>query len=363
MATTESISGLELIVCACGVQEYTAKDAIDAAMFRGELDDKWKKFLHDVAAEDHADQLDLDVDESAVSAAAEAFRYKHDLITAEETEAWLTNRGLTFDNFSDYFTRRYYADTVREEVVPDEVEYHSASPDLQQLFAADLIMSGEMERMIKDLMWRLAARCAETDLTPEAIAAQERTFWGQHKVKQVQLASWLKKVGRDSKWFNEMLVLEAAYGKRRDTLLVAHARQRELATLRLQLTRVEIEVIELESRDAAREALFCVHEDGMSMEEVAAESRYPYRRADFLLEDIPIDSQQKLLSVSAGDILEPTARGDGFELCRVINKIEPRADDPAVQSRIDQRLLERHFSELTNRYTEHRLGGVSNPAE
>jgi hypothetical protein len=121
-------------------------------------------------------------------------------------------------------------------------------------------------------------------------------------------------------------------------------------------------VIELESRDAAREASFCVREDGMSMEEVAMEGRYPYRRADFLLEDIPVDTQQRFFSVSAGDLLEPVARGDGFELRRVIKKIEPEPDDPSVQSRIDQRLLDRHFSELTHKYTQRRLG-ISSPAE
>jgi len=46
----------------------------------------------------------------------------------------------------------------------------------------------------------------------------------------------------------------------------------------------------------------------------------------------------------------------------VIKKIEPQADDPNVQSRIDQRLLERHFSELARRHVQRRLGGVSTPA-
>ena len=56
---------------------------------------------------------------------------------------------------------------------------------------------------------------------------------------------------------------------------------------------------------------------------------------------------------------EPIARGDGFELCRVLAKIEPHADDPTVKLRIDQRLLNRHFSELMSKYTQSRLGGVS----
>ena len=177
MATAESVSGLDLIVCACGEQEYTAREAVDATIFRGELDDKWEKFLREVAVENRADELDLDVDETAISAAAEGFRYEHDLITAEETESWLANRALTFDDFSDYFTRKYYASTVRENVVPDKIEYHSAPPELRQAFLADLILSGEFERMMSDLMWRLAARCAEKDPAPEALSAEEQSFF------------------------------------------------------------------------------------------------------------------------------------------------------------------------------------------
>jgi hypothetical protein len=74
---------------------------------------------------------------------------------------------------------------------------------------------------------------------------------------------------------------------------------------------------------AAQEALFCVREDGMSMEEVASEGRYPYRHPSVLLEEIPEELQQKFLSVHPGDILEPIAHGDGFHLCRIIDKEEP----------------------------------------
>src|SRR5205823_13697559 len=154
MATTEPTSGFDLIVCACGEQEYTARDAIDAAIFRGELVVKWKEFLDEVEAEKRADGLDLDLDESAISAAAEAFRYQHDLITAEETEAWLANRGLTFDDFSDYFARQYCAGAVREDISPEKVGYDSASPELRELFVADLILSGELDHMTTQLMWR-----------------------------------------------------------------------------------------------------------------------------------------------------------------------------------------------------------------
>jgi len=200
------------------------------------------------------------------------------------------------------------------------------------------------------LMWRLAARRAEDEPASVAITAEERKFLDRIKIQPAQIANWLEELGRDSHWLNEMLIIEAAYGKHCGRLLVAEARQRELIGLRLQLTRLEVELIELDSRDAAKEALLCVRQDGMSMEEVATEERYPYRRADFLLGELPDDAQQKYLSVSPGDVLEPMPHGDGFELCRIINKVEPKAGDPGVKSRLDQHLLERHFLELTTKY-------------
>src|SRR5437870_6108356 len=331
MSSTGSVSLHDLIVCACGTQEYAARDAIDAAIFRDELDLEWKEFLHRVEAERRGDELDLDLDESTISSAAEAFRYEHDLITAEETEAWLANRALSLDDFTDYFTRHYCASAITEKVLPENIEYISASSELRQVFTAEAVLSGELDRMTTELMWRLAARCAEKEVDSKALAAEERSFLDRNKIEPAQLPNWLERLGRDLEWFNEMVAMEAVYRRRCDALLVPQARQRELVMLRLPLTRFETEVIELESHDAAQEALFCVREDGMSMEEVALEGRYPYRHVGFLLEDIPADGQQRFLSVSAGDILEPVARGDGFELCRIVKKIEPQPDDPSVK--------------------------------
>src|SRR5947199_7107693 len=192
MATTEPTSGFDLIVCACGEQEYTARDAIDAAIFRGELVVKWKEFLDEVEAEKRADELDLDLDESAISSAAEAFRYEYDLITAEETEAWLSNRGLTFEDFSDYFARQYCVGAVSEDLSPDRSEYTSAAAELRDLFITELILSGALEEMTHRLMWRLAARCAGKEPTSDAIVAENRNFLRRIGIEPAQLARWLE---------------------------------------------------------------------------------------------------------------------------------------------------------------------------
>src|SRR5215469_14535760 len=130
MSSTESVSPDKVIVCACGTYEYTARDAVDAAIFRGELEDKWQTFLGHVAAEERADELELELDESAISTAAEEFRYRHDLITAEETEGWLANHGLTLGDFSAHFVRQYCAGALDAGLPSEEIEYTSAAQEL-----------------------------------------------------------------------------------------------------------------------------------------------------------------------------------------------------------------------------------------
>ena len=107
MPSTESVSHEDLVICACGDREYKARDAVDSALWRGDLDAAWKRFLTCLAAEKHADESELELDDDELDAAAEGFRYDHDLITAEETEQWLAARSLSLDAFSSYFARRH----------------------------------------------------------------------------------------------------------------------------------------------------------------------------------------------------------------------------------------------------------------
>jgi hypothetical protein len=363
MADTQSVSHDDLVVCACREQEYKARDAIEAALFRGELQPSWTQFLRCLKAEMRADELELELDDDAIDAAAEAFRYQHDLITAEETEQWLAARGLTLDDFGDYFARQRWPGAIEEEIEPDDIDFASAPPEQRELFTAELILSGELDRLTVKLMWRLAAVAAseKEDIDPGAIATERQMFFKRIKFDETKLGDWLNQIGHDSRWFDKTIAMEASYRRCCQTLLDPRAREKELVMLRMPLTRFEAEVIELESRDAAKEALFCIREDGMSMEEVATEGRYPYRRISFLQEDVPSDLQQKFLSVAVGAVLEPIARGDGFELYRITNKVEPQPEDPVVQQRVDQRLLERHFSELTVKYVTSRLPTVVSP--
>ena len=337
----------------CGDRSFTIRDVIDAALFRGELEPEWRNLLRLLAAERKADEQDLELEGDGIDLAAERFRYDHDLITAEETEQWLAQRGLNLSDFSNFFVRHYWGEQW-DKVETETIDYLTAPNEMHDLLNNELILSGELNRMTQRLSWRVAAlrATAEGEVDPQLIAEEETRFFERSGLSQDQLDGWLQGLGRDPEWFRDLLAMEAIHRRDCGALLSRQARAREIAALRLPLTRFEVETIELDSLDAAREALLCAREDGMSMEEVAAEGRYPYRHPEVLLEEIPEELQQKFLSVHPGEILDPIARGDGFHICRVVGKAEPDLDDPVVTKRAEERILDRHFSDLTTRYIQ-----------
>ncbi len=337
----------------CG-RDYSVRDVIDAAYFGGELKSLWEEMLRGIEAEKEATASDLEADDEAVASASETFRYDHDLITAEETERWLEERGLTLRDFGDYLIRRYWRNALDAKTEVEPLEFLSASPELRELLAAELIFSGAFDQIAKRQSWQVAASRAvgNGELNPELIEAERERFFAQEGIDAEELPGLLDQLERDPSWFDEMVAVRVKYQRQCETLFSGSAPNQELAALRLPLTRFDLEIVEVESRDAAAEALLCVREDGMSMEEVATEGRYPYRRRTILLEDIPPDLQQKFLSIAAGGILDPIARDDGFQLCRVTGKSEPTLDDAEVRTRVEGRVLERHFSELTARHVQ-----------
>jgi hypothetical protein len=123
-----------------------------------------------------------------------------------------------------------------------------------------------------------------------------------------------------------------------------------LGSLRMALTRLELEVVDFESRDAAREAALCVRADGNSMAGVASDGRYPHYQLETLVEDLPAGLQQTFLCAATGELLGPFERGDGFQLSQLVRKIEPDLRDGEVRRRVERQILERHFSELVGKH-------------
>ena len=348
MTSTVPAQKEDRIVFTAGPKSFSVRDVIDAADFRGELSPHWVELLLRAEAQKRAEDNGAEIDNSAIDAAAVAFRYQYDLITAEEAERWLELRALTLADFSDYFVRAYWGQAFRATSGSPTPPFHGAPAALRELLAVELILSGELDAMAGRLSWRVAA-AEGNEIGPAMTDAERRRFAERAGFGPGEIAKWLKGLGRDDAWLEQTLAAEAAFRVQCDTLLTPEAAEREIGAMRLPLTRFEVETIEFGSRDAASEAIWCVRNDGMSMAEMAQEGRYPYRRAQLVLEEIADDLQQKYLSLTPGSVLEPIPNEDGFQLSRLLHKTEPTLDDPEVSARIAQRILERHFADLSSK--------------
>lgn len=331
-------------VFAVGGRTIDVGHILAAAHCRGEVLEVWNTVLGLVAAEKDAAALverdEAEVDDEQLQSLSEQFRYDRDLITAEDTERWLAARRLTFDDFNAHFLRHYWVAALDEVSEPDAIDYLSAPDALCDVLIAELMFSGELERMAERLSWRFAAAGRRGDDPPPTGRVAPLAGDG------VALEAWLARLGCDPQWLGEVQLMEAAYQRHREQLLTAEEIARSLASMRLALTRVELETVDVDSPDAVRELALCVQEDGMTMAEVAADGRYSYQRTETVLEDLPADVQQKVLSASPGDVLPPRPHDDGFHVDRLIARSDPDPTDQEVRARVEHQLLTRHFSAL-----------------
>ena len=348
MQNAQPVSKPALAVFRCGERRVAAGEIIAAAHFRGELEPMWQRLLRSIATEEKAAEMELELDETAFQTMSENFRYERDLITGDETERWLEERGLTLADFSVHFARRYWTETLKEELEPERIEYLSAQPELRDLLTADLFLSGEFDRLATELSWRVAARQASAgeEPDPELVATERERFLKREGIDEAALRTWLRDFGCDPQWLNETLKLEAIYHQRCRALLTDEAAKRELENHRIDFMRANVETIELESNDAAREALLCAREDGEPLDELAHAGGYPYRRVRIMIAELPDELQRRCLCAAPGEVLDPVSRGDGFHLWRIVEKIEPSLDDGEIRRRVEQRILHQHFSEL-----------------
>jgi hypothetical protein len=355
MPVSQPITRENRVIFSSGERGFTAKEVVDCALVRGEIDPLWKDFLRVVECDRLANERELELDDSALDSAAIAFRYKYDLITAEETERWLEDRGVSLAEFSEYFARQYWGRSYSGTVDPPKSRYQTASPEAKDLFLVDLILSGSLDRMAERLSYRVAARAADPSDNKASVDEERARFFSAAKIDSADLAHWLAHLGRDEEWLEEILAAEAIYQRRVSQILTEQAFQKELGSMHLNLTCFELETVEVDSRDAAAEVVACVRNDGMEMSEVAEEGRYPFHRSEVLLEDIPSEQQQRFLSVKAGTLLDPIPRGDAFEVWRVKTRTEPSLQDPVIRARLEGRIVDRCFSELLSKYIDRKF--------
>ena len=331
-------SATSLEAFAAGGRIYNLEQVIGAADFRGVLKPFWQRWREGIARASLAAEHGWEANEAALEELARDYRYERGLTTAEECERWLAARGVDPEDFEQHFVRHYWERRLKEQAV---AKVAIEAEELSRLFRIDLVLSDEFDGLARHLAWRVALGCEEK----AALDGAGRSLAGTPDPNPGALV-----VPIDQEWLAELQRLEAAFHARSERLVTLPNRQRWLATLRLSLIRVELEVLGVDIETAAHEAFLCVEQDGMSLGDVAAQSGFALREVAVLVEDLPPEWQQRILSASPHSVLPPFATGTDFEVCFLKSKQQPSLDDPAVRARVDTAILRQHFMDLETRH-------------
>jgi hypothetical protein len=350
------------VVLIRGNREFTVQDILAHGWFLAELRGPWNELMKGVAYEACASESDLSPDEEVLNSMSEEFRYAKDLLTVEETERWLVARDLTEDDFTKYLVRRYWEGNPPETATadqPEQSDYLASSAGLRELLRVDLLFSGRFDDLTRAVSWRLAAAAEvnNPEVNADLVRDERARFFERTELDESSLPEALKHLNRTAPWLEECLQLEVCYRQTCGSVLSDQARARILAAMRLPLTRIKVQTLALRSREAAQEAVMCLKDDHLSPEQVAQECGVCWEEQELFLGDLPTEVQQGFLSAAPGEVLAPEPNEEDFVVTRVIAKADPVLMDHQVRERIDEKLLESHFSELCSKHIRWALGG------
>src|SRR5262245_26079848 len=328
-------------VLSVGPREYLWLDVFLAAMLRGEWRQFARQLVEGLACQAAADRQGAWPDDRQIEDAANTFRYERDLITSDETINWLDRAGLTLDAWTNYLVRRLLRDRWRDrpDDLVDLVERHIAWLKVEDVdFAAEGVCSGTFERFARVLAGRAAAAVRPDAFNDGAL----RSDWLPIDDLEAEHTAWLDALdpGEVRERVMHLAHLESAFDAHARAAATGRALDSQLARHRLEWTRVDLERVSFGTADAAREAVCCVRDDGLTLTEVAIESGHPVRDTRDLLERIEPELRDAVLAASIDQLVGPVAVGSRHEVVCVVGKRAADLADPLVQARAEAAVVD-----------------------
>lgn len=263
----------------------------DVAAF-AQRDGRWARLVREVGEGLACERAGHVADPATVKQAATEFRYRHRLVSGEETEAWLRARGVDVADWMGYIRRSVLrAGCQATDGVP-------ADTDVDAL----LWSTGRCGGLLDDFARALAERVAV----------------------HVRVAGDVP---------TRLEEADAAVERFRAEVVTVDAIEAVIAARHLDWLRVAMEEAHFGTEGAAREAVLCVRDDGLDLNEVCdlAGARLVQRRCR--LEECDAAMRPLVLGARLGELLGPVPIEGGFVLARVESKIVPSSEDRDIRKR------------------------------
>jgi len=338
---------LPQVVFVVGSQPYDWTDVVLAARLWHDWAALEAEVRQGLACVKRLEDADGEPDPDQVSAAAEAFRYERDLLTAAEAEAWLERWDLTTESWMAYIERsvlrKEWAPELREIVAQYPVE----ADEVTDAIGTEGVCSGRFVQFA----WKLAGRVAVQQRIQAA--GEGETFAEVRDERALEIASQDLR-GIDLGVRQEKMVtlarLEPTFARFRERVLTPGAIRETVSARQLDWIQLDCRALSFPDQQMAQEALLCIREDGAELAEVGGAAKSAVHEARFFLDETDAESRHVFLGAAKGDLLGPLPINGGFSLFRVHDKILPSEEDPVVRRRAEEDALSRAVQqEINNR--------------
>ncbi|HEY7545536.1 MAG TPA: hypothetical protein VID27_11665 [Blastocatellia bacterium] len=242
--------------------------------------------------------------------AANAFRYAHNLISAEDARTWLARWKMTIDDWMNYLRgqslRNRWAARLRE------------------ILTANPVSDEEVAEVIQS----------------HAVCADKLGDWAVRLAGRAAVASNSGSLDTLDQSPRDLIArIEAEFERQRQQTVTPKLIEARIAAHRLDWIRFDCRYVWFGEERIAREAAFCVTEDGLTLDEVARDARGVVQRWNFYLDELDAAARPYFLAARQGDWLGPVKLLEGFPLFSILAKRMPAADDPLIRERAEQSII------------------------
>lgn len=244
-----------------------------------------------------------------------AFRYAHNLISADETQAWLNRWGVTFEELTNFLRGQLLVQRWADK--------------LETILAAHPICDAEMSVLRKSY----------------AICADQLGEWAIKLAGHAAIAAisgWFEVGGQNLRLMaprDLVACIEAEFERKRQQTVTPHLIEAKIADHRLDWIRFDCRCLWFPEERTAREAVWCVTEDGLTLEQVAADARAELCQWDFYLDELDANTRPHFLAARQGDLLGPVKLQQGFPLFSITAKQMPTVNDPQIRERAERAIV------------------------
>lgn len=296
-------------VFSAGGHCFTWVEVIEAARARGDWAALQRHVLAVLARESELAATNELPSAVRVQAAARQFRYRHNLISADDLEEWLSRRDITIDE---------WIAEVRRSLLEPAADVSLSSPEaVERADWVHAICSGKLAAFAKTLAEEVAVHVSEQPLT----------------LARDELAALSEKRER----FGAAQVVESTLA-------------REVRDNNVGWTRFDLQYLVHADDMVVREAALCVRLDGRNLGDVAADVGVPLHETSLLLEDAEPVLRTRLIAASPGEVVGPHATESGHQLVHVVRRVPPTLDDAGVRRRAEEAITRRALAAQVNRH-------------